>query len=261
MSGGRKRVQVRAGGRAGGLSPCIKGPRLAPDRRSRSPLRPPPPPGAQSPSARGAPSRADMGGGMLSRLLLGVLLLSVLLIQQMHSQPVSTPSAGGATSVAPTKATTKATTKGGGSALQSAGEVILLSLSLLFQLYCWESQAEKRRHLSRPAFQTRITWLLDVQCGKENNRSSSGPQLPLRISCTDSAMLDFMFWRASNLTGLKSIWRRSVTQCEICGIVCTRLKEEPIAKISEWSNVINRGLKNMDSYSSTLKIRIDLILI
>ena len=78
-----------------------------------------------------------MGGGMLSRLPLGLLLLS-LLLQQMHSQPVSTPSgaAGTAAPGAPSRPATTSTTKGGGSAVQSAVEVILLSLSLLFHLYC-----------------------------------------------------------------------------------------------------------------------------
>lgn len=74
---------------------------------------------------------------MLSRLPLGLLLLS-LLLQQMHSQPVSTPSGPAVTaaSAPPGRPTTMSTTKGGGSAVQSAVEVILLSLSLLFHLYC-----------------------------------------------------------------------------------------------------------------------------
>ena len=82
---------------------------------------------SESFSLRSAEHRADMGGGLLSRLPLGLLLLS-LLLQQMHSQPVSTASAGGGSGAA-------GSSSGGVSVVQSAVEVILLSLSLLFHLY------------------------------------------------------------------------------------------------------------------------------
>lgn len=68
-----------------------------------------------------------MGRGMLSTFQLGLLLLALHLLQQVYSQD-STPSA-----LDPIRANT---TKGGVSALQSTVNVLLLSLALLFQLYC-----------------------------------------------------------------------------------------------------------------------------
>lgn len=181
-------------------------------------------------SLRSAEHRADMGRGMLSTLQLGLLLLALHLLQQVFSQ-VSTPSPAGA-------GTTfrASTTKGGVSALQSTVNVLLLSLALLFQLYSWESQAENS---SNSSFQTQIKRLLDVQCGKEDNSSSSSLLIPLHILLTDNVENIKFEWFEDHL--------KNVTRYEICRILCTRLKGKPVAKISKWSDVINWVLRNMDS--------------